>query len=120
LRKVFWVERNHLWVAVKDFPLVLLAAAPFATAWRFLLQAYLLARGEAALTGFSRESGFLAVASAVAQAHLSAYMGLPRMIRKRMEFAARRKIGGMEMARAIWRFRMPMREILGGERNAGK
>jgi len=38
LQKIYWVERNHLWVAIKNFPWFLLTILPFVTAWRYLVQ----------------------------------------------------------------------------------
>lgn len=40
LQKVYWVERNHFWVALKNFPWFLLAATPFITMLRYLTQGY--------------------------------------------------------------------------------
>src|SRR5581483_6536670 len=38
LKKLYLVERNHYWVALKSFPLVLLFLNPFLSVYRFFLQ----------------------------------------------------------------------------------
>ncbi len=39
LKKLYLVERNHFWVALKNFPLLLLVFIPYLTLYRYFLQA---------------------------------------------------------------------------------
>lgn len=118
LRKLFWVERNHFWVALKNFPLLLLCLVPLVTAFRFFLQAYLMLAGKGGLREFAREGGIASVVKTVFRAHLSAIAGARRMTGKRMAMKTQRKIGGLEMTRLILRHRMSIYEVLAGRRDA--
>ena len=40
------VERNHYFLAMKNFPIAMLLALPFWTVWRYALMAYAVLRGK--------------------------------------------------------------------------
>ena len=44
LQKLYWVERNHLWVVVRNFPAVIFPLVPLITLWRYFLQLLLAQR----------------------------------------------------------------------------
>lgn len=58
--KMYLVERNHYWVALRNFPWTVLTAVPFWTAARFAIMAYAVAsrRGK----GAAGQTGALAIA----------------------------------------------------------
>ena len=112
LRKVFLVERNHLWVAVKNLPAPLLCALPFVTIWRYLLQARVVRRQSSDLHLFVREASMLQVVLAILAAYASFVAGLRRVVRQRRTAVGLRRLSSAEMARRLWRSRLPMREVL--------
>jgi GT2 family glycosyltransferase len=120
LKKVFWVERNHLWVVLKDFPLVLWPLLPAVTAWRFVVQAQAIATSSGDLRGFTEAAGSKAVAMTILRAYAAALAGAPNMLRKRHALATRKRITSGQMARLIWSFRVSTREIILGTDDAGK
>jgi GT2 family glycosyltransferase len=119
LRKVYWVERNHFWVAVKNFPLPLLLCLPVATLWRYSLQAIsvLAHRGEVA--EFSSEQGVRDLALTVLRAHASCVAGLPRVLRQRREVMRSRRASRLTMLRTILRFRISFDDVLRNDAGAG-
>ena len=120
LRKLFWVERNHYWVAARNFPARLLWLLPLATAWRYAVQAWLLARGDRALRGFGQDGGgWGGVALALLRAQSAALAGLPRIARERARFRPARRVGARELTALLLRYRLSAREILKGESDAG-
>jgi GT2 family glycosyltransferase len=115
IQKVFWVERNHYWAAVKNFPFQLLFLIPFVTLWRFAVQVYAVAINAGEVRGFTEKTGMREIASAVIRASMAALAGIPLMLRRRKEFVKKRKIGNIEMMKLIFRFRMPVTEIIMGK-----
>ena len=116
LQKVFWVERNHLFVAVKNFPLVLLLALPFSTIWRYLVQLFAIVTRSGDLSEFSAQSNFLQVATTIVKAYISAIGMMPLMLRKRKLFFPKRKISNFQMLRIILAHRISMVEIIIGSK----
>lgn len=114
LQKVFWVERNHLFVAVKNFPPVLLLVLPFATMWRYLVQFFAIVTRSGDLSEFSAQANFLQVAAAIVKAYCSALVMMPSMLRKRRKFFPERQIGNSQMLRIILAHRISMVEIIIG------
>jgi GT2 family glycosyltransferase len=70
LQKIYWVERNHFWVAIKNFPWFLLAILPLVTAWRYLVQGYSVLRGIGELNRFAERNDL----STIAPTYLKAYI----------------------------------------------
>jgi GT2 family glycosyltransferase len=120
LKKVFWVERNHFWVVIKNFPVVLLLLVPFATFWRYLVQAYTILSRSGDLDGFTDETSLSQIIMTIIKAHVSALAGAPLMFRKRVAFLPKRKLNDFQMLKLIWIFKMSMVEIIIGTKNAGK
>ena len=112
LKKVFWVERNHFWVAMKNFPAWLLLFLPFFTFWRWIVQAYALVRGGAEISEFVSYSGPWRVFAAIARAHLAALWTSPRLLLRRLTSRAPSRIGAIEMSALLLRFRLTMRQII--------
>jgi GT2 family glycosyltransferase len=112
VRKVFLVERNHFWVALKNFPLPLLPLVPVTTLWRYALQvvAVLAHRGE--MAEFSSQQGVGVLAAAILHAHISCLAGLPRVLRQRRGVVHSACLPWPAMVRIILRFRLSLRDVL--------
>jgi GT2 family glycosyltransferase len=116
LQKVFWVERNHFFVAVKNFPPALLLFLPFVTIWRYLVQIFAMITRSGDLIEFSAQSNFLQVAATIVKANISALAWMPLMLRKRKLFLHKRKISNFQMLRIILAHRISMVEIIIGSK----
>ena len=112
-RKLYLVERNHYWVAVKNFPLIAVAFIPFVTLWRYLLTASLLAGGGNSSVAPVRESGMLPLLSAVIKGNLDMLVKLPNMLKKRVSNRKVRRLGTLAQLSLMRKFMLPMREIMG-------
>jgi GT2 family glycosyltransferase len=118
LKKVFWVERNHLWVAVMNFPVLLLLILPHATGWRYVVQVYAILSRSGDLADFTGQSNFIRVMMTVIKASLSAIFGIPSMLRKRFLYQQKRNIGHYQMVKTILNYRMSIFEIIVGSGKA--
>ena len=113
LKKMYWVERNHFWVAIKNFPWFLLAIVPFVTMCRYLAQAYYIAMGAGELNKFREDNDLPAILLSYIKAYRDIFKKLPDMLAKRRAFLKKHHLRNSEMARLIWKFRLPIHEIIG-------
>ena len=110
--KARFVERNRLWVALKNFPVAMLAVAPFVTAGRYLWQLSAGRDEKGAAASFFRSGNSLFVAAGiVARAHWDTLLNLPRLLRKRVEIRKTRRLGSTEFLRLMYRHRISARDI---------
>lgn len=110
--KAYLVERNHLWVAVKNLPPFNLALVPFYTLWRYLVGVYGLFAGKGAGGRFAEESSALKLFLVVLKAYGGALRGLPAMISKRREVKEKRKISARELRGLLKNFRISATELV--------
>jgi hypothetical protein len=113
LNKVFWVERNHFWVVMKNFPWFLLLLLPITTVWRYLIQGYALLKGGNELTGFIGGKNPVLLSRTLIAACWDAKKMLPVMLNKRRMLKKQRRLNTKEMVHLIKRFRLTSSEIIG-------
>jgi len=113
LQKIYWVERNHLWVAIKNFPWFLLAMLPFVTAWRYLTQGYFVLKGIGELNKFTESNSLPTIVSAYLKAYIDMFEKLPSMLEKRWLFRKKQRLSNIDMFRLILKFRLSIKEIIG-------
>lgn len=111
-RKVFWVERNHLWLALKCLPWPLLLLLPLTTAWRYLAQMRQMADSSTDLSSFASEEGSASVVRSVLKAYGSAVLGAPRCLRERRAIRRTARITTRDMTRLLWKNRLTMAAVL--------
>jgi GT2 family glycosyltransferase len=81
--KAYLVERNHLWLAVKNMPFSMLARVPFYTLWRFIVQGYGVLTGKGAGGKFVDGFSAFTLLSVLVKAYIDALRRLPRLLVKR-------------------------------------
>lgn len=109
--KALNVERNRVWLAVKNLPLPWLAASPAFTAMRYFWQAWGALTGRGASGRFVRERSALGLLAILLRAYLEALGGLPRAIRQRRIIQARRNVRSLEAWRWLRRFGISSRRM---------
>ena len=91
--KAYYVERNRLFVLVKNFPAGMLARAPFATLARYLWHAWYLLEGRGSAARFRAEGhAGPKMIWYIVRAHLALVGHLPRLWRQRREIRRRARI----------------------------
>ncbi len=109
--KAFLVERNRIWVAVKSFPLSILFLGVFYTFLRYFYQAVGALTGKGAAGKFTKEASKIKLVIILIKANISALLGLPKMLKKRKEIMAKKRISNKEFYSLFKRFGISAREI---------
>jgi GT2 family glycosyltransferase len=110
--KAYYVERNRLFVAIKNFPPRMLWGVPFAAAARYAWHLIYLARGRGAAACFSEQGNSAwTLPWLVLKAHASALVHLPRLLGKRRAIRRTAKLSPGAFTRIVRRFSIPARAI---------
>jgi len=109
--KLYLVERNHFWAALKSFPSGMLLALPFWTLVRYLVQAQLVMRSRGAGAQF-RSTPSSALVTALLRGMRDAVTSLPRLICKRRSVMGTRRLSAGEMRRLLASYSISFRELL--------
>ena len=111
LLKAYFVERNRLYTIVKNFPIGMLWAAPFASMLRYFwhLAALFSGRGK---TGEYRQSGSVSLLPfLVIRAHFAALFQLPKLIAARRRIRSNRRISPAEFEPLLKRHSISVRRV---------
>ena len=114
LNKVFWIERNHYWVAIKNFPLPLLLLLPAVSMWRYIFQVYAALRGIGKIDAFVSTCGVTRLILTLLRSNLSAIAGLMPALASRFARQQGYARSSAEMRRLILSLHAPMQEIFSG------
>ncbi len=109
--KAYLVERNRMWLMVKNFPLLLVFYGQFFTFLRYACQAYGALAGKGASGEFSKEHSRGQLVGILFKAYKDSIKGLPKMLAKRKAILKRRSISTKEMFRLIKLYRIKTRDI---------
>jgi GT2 family glycosyltransferase len=110
-RKVYWVERNRIWVGIKSFPLWLLAYGSVYMVVRYFWQASAVFAGKGRAGEFRKEYSAARLALVLVKAWLGAFYGLPKMLRKRWAIRRQRRISNADIWRLIKRYGIAAKSV---------
>jgi GT2 family glycosyltransferase len=109
--KLYLVERNHFWVALKCFPANMLLALPFWTLARYLVQAQLVMGAQGAGAQF-RSASSRDLIKAVLKGIVDMVRGLPSVLRKRRATMKTQRLTPGEMRHLLKTYNLTFRELL--------
>ncbi len=110
--KAYYVERNRLRVAIKNFPLTMLLAAPWYAGLRYGWHVLTLFSGRGAAADFQKSGGSpFTLAWLVVRAHLSALWHLPRLLSQRRQIRRTAKISAAQFRVLAQRHALTAREV---------
>lgn len=112
LNKLYLVERNHYWVAVKNLPMPLLFLNAVFSTFRYALQLYAVASHRGQGAGYGNRHAPLKLAQVTARAILDAAAGIPRALKSRVEQRALRRRPQLEAMLMLWRKRMRFGDLI--------
>jgi GT2 family glycosyltransferase len=109
--KAFLVERNRIWVALKNFPVSLILLGQFYTVWRYAFQAYGALMGKGTAGRFTSDFSKAELVKILVRAYFSAARKFPLMLRKRRMIQQKKRIANRKVYRLIREFGISAREI---------
>jgi hypothetical protein len=109
---VYLVERNHYWVAVKNFPAGLLLRLPWYTALRYCEQVRAVLSGVGSGGEFRAGNSRGSLIKALAKGIIDSLGGLPKMLKKRRQLMKQRRLPMREFSGLLHRHRISFRELL--------
>lgn len=110
--KLYLVERNHYWAALKNFPLGMLLLVPFFTLVRYWAQARAVCSGRGSGQEFLVSGSRGELLKAILLGTWDALLGIPAVLKKRAQVMRTRRISSRETAQLLKRFRLSFRELL--------
>lgn len=113
LQKVYFIERNHFWLAIKTFPCFLLFIMPLLTIWRYLVQIFFISRGKSELKKFMESKSFFSLMKIYFKSYMSMLSKIPVMLTKRWSFRKKRRVSAINMVHLIFKYRLSMSKLLG-------
>lgn len=111
LEKIFLVERNRIWLALKLFPWKMLLLLPLYSALRYLYSFWSLVARRGDVGRAARHSSVWAMLGAVLSADYHALRQAPRVLVKRREVARQRRIPNAEFLDLLRRHRISARDL---------
>ena len=109
--KALHVERNRLWLAVKNLPLPLLIVSPGFTFLRYVWHAYGALAGQGASGRFTADHSRGALVTVLLRAYLQALRGLPRVLKQRQAIQSRRTVSTAEVWHWLRRYGVGARHM---------
>jgi len=109
--KVYWVERNRIWLAVKTLPLLLLLLSPWFTLYRFAWNFLAAATGRGAAGSFRSRYSWSDLAMVLIRATRDGWAGIFTQLGKRRRIMSARRMSGFAMLRLLMRFRISARRL---------
>lgn len=110
LRKMYLIERNHHWVALKNFPIPLLLLLPLSNLWRIIVQFYGLLSGRGPSRGFAG-NGLYATVKTLIKADLDMIAALPAILYERMSSRRTSRLTAAFFTALLFRNRMMLTAI---------
>lgn len=109
--KAFFVERNRMWVALKNFPLPILALSPLYTFKRYLLQVYAVSFNKGAAGKFVSNHSAAYLLYILFKANLSAMSKIFSMFKKRQQIKKITRVSYKEIASWFRDFKISAMEL---------
>jgi len=110
--KLYLVERNHYWVALKNFPLTMLLLVPFYTVSRYLVQVQVVLSGKGSGGEFAASGSKWPIIRELLKGNWDAMLGIPLMLAKRKAIMQNARISSAEMRALMKNYRMTFHELL--------
>jgi GT2 family glycosyltransferase len=109
--KAYLVERNRLFVAVKNFPSPMLLKAVFVSVSRYMWHLVYMLQGRGKAAEFAEGGAGPMLAWFVVRAHLATVISLPALLRKRRQVQATARIAASEFRSTLRRHLISARQV---------
>lgn len=113
--KLFFVERNRLFVIFKYYPPIFLVQSFFYTGFRYWLQFLFVLQGKGASKKYMDNLSAVTALRTILAAYCSCITHLPSLIAKRRELRARRKISNSDFIALFRRFGISAQRLVSAD-----
>jgi GT2 family glycosyltransferase len=117
MQKLFWIERNRIWVLIKYFPPILILSSPWYTLKRLTGSMKVASSGKGLAGKLAVENSMMLVGATIAKAWLTALWKIPRMLRKRLKHMRDKQINERQLKSLLKRFKASVEEMTFGATN---
>lgn len=109
--KIFLIERNRFWLAVKLFPLPFLLASPYYTVIRFFWHTYAAFFSLGSAGSFKEQHSSFQLFFILIKSYLSGIKGLPYILRKRKEIQNNKVVDNKQIREWFLKFGISGKDI---------
>lgn len=109
-QKAFLVERNRIWILLKNFPARELIFSPLWTAYRYGMHLTGILTGRGASSEFTKRHSAWRLFATILRAEVAATAGIPRVIRERIRIRRLRRVDAAGFRMLLRRFSLDARE----------
>jgi GT2 family glycosyltransferase len=102
--KAFQIERNRIWVGIKNFPLTWVLMMPYNTMKRYFFQLFGIFLSKGSASRFKQSHSSIDIIATIIKSYISALKGLPLMLRKRK--TVRRTMTSREFSKILKQYRI--------------
>lgn len=110
-KKAFLVERNRIWLLIKNFPKSLILISIFYTLVRYFWQTFGIFNNKGMASKFSNEFSKVLLIKILFKAWFSSLMGIIPIIKKRLTVNKLKKINSIQFKELIKKYRISAKEI---------
>jgi GT2 family glycosyltransferase len=110
--KAYLVERNHIWLAIKNFPLSKLLFLPLYTFWRYLMQVYGIFRKKGAGGRFLEDFSGSRLLIILFKALWGATKGMPVILKKRRYIQKKKIVTDKEINNLFKRYGITIKDLV--------
>lgn len=110
--KAYLVERNHIWLAIKNFPLSKLLFLPLYTFWRYLMQVYGIFRKKGAGGRFLEDFSGSELLIILFKALWGATKGMPVILKKRRYIQKKKIVTDKEINNLFKRYGITIKDLV--------
>ena len=114
LRKLFWIERNRVWVMLKHLPALWILASPWHTLRRLWASYRAGRRGDGVAGRYAQKHPSLLLLACLCHAWVAALWRAPRMLRKRWRLQRQQRISAGDFLALLERFRASVDDMAFG------
>jgi len=109
--KAYLVERNRLYLVIRNFPFTDAVAAVGATPWRYTLHLVALLTGTGKAAQFSKSNSAFWLPWMVVKAHLAVLLALPRLLHQRNAIRRHARVSKERFRKAIYTHRVSLWKV---------
>ena len=110
--KAYLVERNHVFVAFKNFPTGLLLFFPFLTLYRYLLQFISILKKEGSASELAGDVPPMEIIKIIFKAYFDVLISFPKLRKKRQAVKQMKKISDEQFFELLTKYNLSLKELV--------